>query len=174
MSEKEDKKLPKLNLGGNLSSEAQNRIKELANEAKTARASEEQKKKQKQEAAKLQQKHQKYFFEVYPKCFTKSPKPLAIGINKVMYSEEEKRPEEERVSNNEVNKFLKKYVGSMAYQEASKLGASRINLQGEAVGTVTAEQAEHAAQKLEYWKKMREEQKKNKKNKPKSNRSDKK
>lgn len=169
MSEK-----PKLSIGGNVSSETQNRLKELANEAKTARAGEEQKKKQKQEEGKLHKKHQKYFFEVYPKCFTKSPKPLAIGINKVMHSEEEKRPEEERLNNNEVNKFLKKYVGSMAYQETLKLGASRINLQGKAVGTVTAEQDEYAAQKVEYWKKVREEQKNNKQNKPKPNKSDKK
>ena len=122
-------------------------------------------KKQIEQAKALYKKHFSYFSNLYPNCFSKTPKPLAIGINKVMFKEESKKPEEEQVSKTAINKFLTKYTRSVAYKEAMQSGSARINLQGEEVDKVTTEHAEFAKTSLEEWKSKRAKQKNNNKHK---------
>lgn len=122
-------------------------------------------KKQIEQAKALYKKYFSYFSNLYPNCFSKTPKPLAIGINKVMLEEESKKPEEEQVSKTAISKFLTKYTRSVVYKEAMQSGSARINLQGEEVDKVTPEHAEFAKKSLEEWKSKRAKQKNNNKHK---------
>ena len=122
-------------------------------------------KKQIEQAKALYKKYFSYFSNLYPNCFSKTPKPLAIGINKVMLEEESKKPEEEQVSKTAISKFLTKYTRSVVYKEAMQSGSVRINLQGEEVDKVTPEHAEFAKKSLEEWKSKRAKQKNNNKHK---------
>ena len=136
-----------------------------ANEPNKKQQAIELHKKQIEQAKALYKKYFSYFSNLYPNCFSKTPKPLAIGINKVMLEEEIKKPEEEQVSKTAINKFLTKYTRSVAYKEAMQSGSARINLQGEEVDKVTTEHAEFAKKSLEEWKSKRAKQKNNNKHK---------
>jgi hypothetical protein len=123
-------------------------------------------KKQIEQAKALYKQHFSYFSKLYPKCFSQTPKPLAVGINKVMLEEENKKPEKERLSKTAISKFLNKYTRSVAYKESLQYGSARINLQGEEVDKVTTEHAEFAKKSLEEWRSRRTKQNNNNRHKP--------
>lgn len=123
-------------------------------------------KKQIEQAKVLYKYHFSYFSKLYPKCFSQTPKPLAVGINKVMLEEENKKPEKERLSKAAISKFLNKYTRSVAYKESLQSGSARINLQGEEVETVTTEHADFAKKSLEEWRSRRAKQSNHNKHKP--------
>jgi hypothetical protein len=110
---------------------------------------------QKEQAIALYKKHFAYFSNLYPNCFSQTPKPLAIGIDKAISAEEAKKPEEEQISQKVLRRFLGKYTRSVAYKEAMQSGRARINLQGEEVDKVTPEHAEIAKKSLEEWQNKR-------------------
>lgn len=83
-----------------------------------------------------------------------------------MLEEENKKPEEERLSKAAISKFLNKYTRSVAYKESLQSGSARINLQGEEVDKVTPENAEFAKKSLEEWRSKQAKQKNNNKHKP--------
>ena len=100
----------------------------------------------------VHKQHFSYFSKLYPNCFNETPKPLAIDIDKAIIAEEAKKPEEERIGQKVVRRFLAKYTHSVAYKEATQsAGSARINLQGEKVEKVTPEHAEIARKSLEEW-----------------------
>ena len=105
-------------------------------------------KKQIEQAHALYKQHFSHFSKLYPDCFSKTPKPLVIGIDKIILEEEAKKPEEEMLSKTVIKKFLTKYTRSVAYKESLQSGSARINLQGEEVETVTSEHAEFAKKSL--------------------------
>ncbi len=123
-------------------------------------------KKQIEQAKVLYKYHFSYFSKLYPKCFSQTPKPLAVGINKVMLEEENKKPEKERLSKAAISKFLNKYTRSVAYKESLQSGSARINLQGEEVDKVTTEHAEFAKKSLAEWRSRRTKQNNNNRHKP--------
>ena len=109
-------------------------------------------KQQKEQDIAFYKQHFSYFSKLYPNCFNETPKPLAIGIDKAIMAEEAKKPEEERLTQQIVRRFLAKYTRSVAYKEAMQsAGSARINLQGEEVEKVTPEHAEIARKSLEEW-----------------------
>jgi len=110
---------------------------------------------QKEEAIALYNQHFSYFSQLYPNCFSQTPKPLAIGIDKEIIAEEAKKSEEEQITQKVLRRFLGKYTRSVAYKEAMQLGSARINLQGEEVDKVTPEHAEIARKSLEEWRNKR-------------------
>lgn len=110
---------------------------------------------QKEQAIALYNRHFSYFSKLYPNCFNQTPKPLAIGIDKAITAEEAKKPEEERISQQVLKRFLGKYTRSVAYKEAMRSGSARINLQGKEVDKVTPEHAEIAKKSLEEWQNKR-------------------
>lgn len=84
--------------------------------------------------------HFKIFSKQYPKCFLVQPKPLAVGIDKTLFAEQEKKPIVERSSKKKIRLFLFWYTASKEYKEALKVDAPRIDLQGNEVEKVTIEQ----------------------------------
>ena len=112
-------------------------------------------KQQREEALALYKQHLAYFSKLYPNCFSQTPKPLAIGIDKVILAEEVKKPEEARISQKVLRRFLAKYTRSVAYKEAMQSGSARINLQGEEVEKVSPEHVEIARKSLEDWRNKR-------------------
>ena len=112
-------------------------------------------KQQREEALALYKQHLAYFSNLYPNCFSQTPKPLAIGIDKVILAEEAKNSEEERISQKVLRRFLAKYTRSVAYKEAMQSGSARINLQGEEVEKVSPEHVEIARKSLEDWRNKR-------------------
>jgi hypothetical protein len=84
--------------------------------------------------------HFKIFSKQYPKCFLTQPRPVAIGIDKLLFAEQEGKPVEERSSKRNIRQFLFWYTASKEYKEALKVDASRIDLQGNEVEKVTLEQ----------------------------------
>ena len=110
-------------------------------------------KQQKEQAITFYKQHFSYFSKLYPNCFNETPKPLAIGIDKAIVAGEATKPEEERINQKVVRRFLAKYTRSVAYKEAMQsAGSTRINLEGEEVEKVTPEHAEIARKSLEDWK----------------------
>ena len=110
---------------------------------------------QKEQAIALYNQYFSYFSNLYPNCFSQTPKPLAIGIDKVILAEEAKNSEEERISQKVLRRFLAKYTRSVAYKEAMQSGSARINLQGEEVENVSPEHIEIARKSLEDWRNKR-------------------
>ena len=119
----------------------------------------------KEQAVALYKQHFSYFSKLYPNCFSETPKPIAIGIDKAIIADEAKKPEEEQISQKVLRRFLGKYTRSVAYKEAMQSGSARINLQGEEVDKVTPEHAEIARKSLEEWRNKRAA-KQNEKQKP--------
>lgn len=80
--------------------------------------------------------------ETYPQTFSiTEPKPLKIGIQEELIADG-------KLSQNKIKRGLASYVRAYAYLRSQKDGAERVNLQGEADGAVTADEAAHAASKL--------------------------
>ena len=84
--------------------------------------------------------HFKIFSKQYPKCFLSQPRPVAVGIDKLLFAEQDGKPVEERSSKRTIRQFLFWYTASKEYKEALKVDASRIDLQGNEVEKVTLEQ----------------------------------
>jgi sRNA-binding protein len=108
-------------------------------------------KQKKEQAIALYNQYFSYFSKLYPNCFSNTPKPLAIGIDKAIIVEEAKKSDEEQITLKALRRFLGKYTRSVAYKEAMQSGSSRINLQGKEVDKVTPEHAEIARISLEEW-----------------------
>lgn len=109
-------------------------------------------KQQKEQDIAFYKQHFSYFSKLYPNCFNETPKPLAIGIDKAIVAGEATKPEEERINQKVVRRFLAKYTRSVAYKEAMQsAGSARINLLGEEVEKVAPEHAGIAKKSLEEW-----------------------
>lgn len=108
----------------------------------------------------------KKLIQQYPKCFSASPRPLAIGIHKAIWEQEEKKPEEARISKADIRHFLIGYTRSKAYREAMIAGGNRIDLQGNEIEKVSAQHMEIAKKSLEDWKNKQAAWKQNNKQKP--------
>ena len=80
--------------------------------------------------------------ETYPQTFSVTePKPLKIGIQEDLVADGQ-------LSQNKIKRGLASYVRIFAYLRSQVDGANRVNLLGEAAGTVTSGEAAHAASKL--------------------------
>jgi len=93
----------------------------------------------------------KKLIKLYPKCFSATPSPLALGIHKSIWEEEAKKPEDERISKSAIRHFLLVYTSSKAYMQAIVAGGNRIDLQGNAMEKVSVEHIEVAKKSLEDW-----------------------
>ena len=91
------------------------------------------------------------FKKLYPKCFLSVPKPLAIGIHNAMREEEDKKPEDKRISKSVIRHFLLVYTGSKAYKKAIIAGGKRIDLQGNEVEIISDKHIEIASKSLKDW-----------------------
>ena len=76
-----------------------------------------------------------YLQTQYPKCFTNPPSPLAIGIHKEIFNEQQ-----EHLSKTIIKYFLILYCSKIAYRNSLILGANRIDLHGNVTSVVTEEQ----------------------------------
>ncbi|MDN3650391.1 ProQ/FINO family protein [Reinekea marina] len=80
--------------------------------------------------------------ELYPEVFNpKEPKPLQIGIHAAI-------AEDGKLSKTRIRRALNLYVRMRSYIACLKEGAERVTVGGTSTGTVTAEEAQHAAGKL--------------------------
>jgi hypothetical protein len=84
-----------------------------------------------------------YFQAQYPKCFTIPQSPLAIGIGKLIIEKESPAQTEA-----DIKKFLSMYVNTITYNESIIEGVSRINLSGEGVSIIGANDADFAKAKV--------------------------
>ena len=64
------------------------------------------------------QKQMQIFSALYPKCFTPTPKPLAIGLDKIIVANEELKPEESRISKTSIRRFLGAYTKKYKYLQS--------------------------------------------------------
>lgn len=91
----------------------------------------------------------------FPKAFfmeDEAIKPLKVGITEdILESLKEEITDELKIE--QINIFLSWYTGRKVYRRAVIQNVMRINLEGEEVEAVTAEQKEHAHNKLEEEKK---------------------
>jgi sRNA-binding protein len=71
--------------------------------------------------------------EKYPKCFSKPPKPLAIGILKDVLAECQAL----EITRGQLQQFFHRYCGKDQYKEVLVVGAERVDLEGNARSTVT-------------------------------------
>lgn len=69
----------------------------------------------------------------YPKCFSKPPKPLAIGILKDVLAEREVL----EITRGQLQQFFHRYCGKDQYKQALVVGAERVDLEGNVKSTVT-------------------------------------
>jgi ProP effector len=82
--------------------------------------------------------------ERFPLAFACKPKqPLKLGIHKDI------KKAEPTLSGKQITLGLQNYVSGMTYREATIAGAPRIDLNGDAVGLVTAEQEALAKQHID-------------------------
>jgi ProP effector len=93
----------------------------------------------------------KKLIKLYPKCFSATPSPLALGIHRSIWEEEAKKPEDERISKSAIRHFLLVYTSSKAYQQAIMAGGSRIDQLGNTMEKVSVEHIETAKKSLEDW-----------------------
>ena len=84
-----------------------------------------------------------YIAECFPKCFTLEgeAKPLKIGIFQDLA---ERLNEDEKVSKTQLRAALRQYTSSWRYLHGVKTGAERVDLDGNACGTLEEEHVEHA------------------------------
>jgi ProP effector len=80
--------------------------------------------------------------ELFPAAFSEQPKPLKLGVHRDVI--ERLGP----VSHRELRGAFAFYTGSLQYQRALKPGATRIDLDGNAAGVVTEDEAAHAQQTI--------------------------
>ncbi len=88
-----------------------------------------------------------YLAEKFPACFSLkgAAKPLKIGIFQELA---EQLADDENVSKTRLRQALRHYTSSWRYLKAIKLGAQRVDLQGEAVAEIDQEQADYASKTL--------------------------
>ncbi|GAA0683881.1 hypothetical protein GCM10009104_06380 [Marinobacterium maritimum] len=92
--------------------------------------------------------------EAYPQTFSRdNVRPLKIGIQEDLIADE-------KLARNRIKRALATYVRSLAYLRSVQEGAERIDLKGEAVGTVTAGEAEHAQGRIKEIQAQRRERQK--------------
>lgn len=90
--------------------------------------------------------------DAYPKVFDRSNvRPLKIGIQEDLIADE-------KVAKNKIKRALASYVRSLNYIRSIREGVERVDINGEAAGAVTAEEALHAKNKLKELNKQRREQ----------------
>lgn len=84
-----------------------------------------------------------YIAERFPQCFTLEgeAKPLKIGIFQDLA---ERLNEDPKVSKTQLRAALRQYTSSWRYLHGVKLGATRVDLDGNACGELEAEHVEHA------------------------------
>jgi ProP effector len=102
----------------------------------------------------LKEKHPKAFFMSKVR---RRPLKIGIGAEIIVGIGDAMTPHEARSA-------LRIYTGAVGYHQSMRAGAARIDLAGEPAGTVTPEEAEHAAKqvaaKVERMAKRREERRK--------------
>jgi ProP effector len=84
--------------------------------------------------------------DLYPACFAvfqERRKPLKVGVRDDVIA-----ALNGAITDKEVSRALRWYCGNSGYLKACVEGAPRIDLNGEAVGTVTAEEADNARARL--------------------------
>lgn len=89
--------------------------------------------------------------EAYPKAFTTPPRPLQIGIHKIIRVA--KPASLEGLANTTISKSIGRWVRRDAYLEAVSNREPRHDLEGRPVGNVSEEAAESATQALRRRKK---------------------
>lgn len=88
-----------------------------------------------------------YLAEKFPECFSVKGKvkPLKIGIFQDLA---DKLSDDETVSKTRLRQALRHYTSSWRYLKAIKLGASRVDIDGNAVAEIDEEQANYASKTL--------------------------
>lgn len=88
-----------------------------------------------------------YLAEKFPLCFIAEgeAKPLKVGIFQDLV---DSLAGDERVTKTQLRRALRQYTASMRYLYGYKVGAVRVDLQGNSCGELSAEHIEHAAQQL--------------------------
>jgi len=88
-----------------------------------------------------------YLAEKFPLCFSLEgeAKPLKIGLFQDL---SEALKDDERVSKTQLRHALRQYTSNWRYLHGCKVGAVRVDLQGNPAGELEQEHADHAAQQL--------------------------
>lgn len=88
-----------------------------------------------------------YLAEKFPACFSidSAAKPLKVGIFQDLA---EKLTDDETVSKTRLRQALRHYTSSWRYLKAIKLGAFRVDINGEQAAEIDQEQADYAAKTL--------------------------
>ena len=88
-----------------------------------------------------------FLAERFPECFSVKgvAKPLKVGIFQELA---EQLTEQEELSKTRLRQALRHYTSSWRYLKSIKLGAQRVNLQGESVAEIDQVQADYAAKTL--------------------------
>ncbi len=88
-----------------------------------------------------------YLAEKFPACFSVvgAAKPLKVGIFQELA---EKLVDDETVSKTRLRQALRHYTSSWRYLKAVKLGAFRVNIDGEQAAEIDQDQADYAAKTL--------------------------
>ncbi|TNH03873.1 RNA chaperone ProQ [Testudinibacter sp. TR-2022] len=89
-----------------------------------------------------------YLAERFPLCFSLEgeAKPLKIGIFQDLATALE---HDEAVSKTQLRHALRQYTSNWRYLYGCKVGAERVDLQGESCGVLEQEHADHAAEQLQ-------------------------
>ncbi|GGK83055.1 DNA competence protein [Amphritea balenae] len=102
--------------------------------------------------------------DAYPQVFSRDNiRPLKIGIQEDLIADE-------KVAKNKIKRALASYVRSPYYFRSLKEGADRIGLDGQASGTVSDSEAEHAKQQLKEINKLRQQKQRDEKAKQREDR----
>lgn len=92
--------------------------------------------------------------EAYPLAFSReNVRPLKIGIQEDLIADE-------KLARNRIKRALATYVRSLAYLRSVQEGVDRVGLKGDASGTVTAGEAEHAQGRIKEIQAQRRERQK--------------
>ena len=88
-----------------------------------------------------------YLAEKFPLCFSLEgeAKPLKIGLFQDL---SEALKDDERVSKTQLRHALRQYTSNWRYLHGCKVGAVRVDLQGNPAGELEQEHADHASQQL--------------------------
>lgn len=88
-----------------------------------------------------------YLAEKFPLCFSLEgeAKPLKIGLFQDL---SDALKDDERVSKTQLRHALRQYTSNWRYLHGCKVGAVRVDLQGNPAGELEQEHADHAAQQL--------------------------
>lgn len=88
-----------------------------------------------------------YLVEKFPLCFSLEgeAKPLKIGLFQDLA---EALKDDEKVSKTQLRQALRQYTSNWRYLHGCRLGAERVDLNGNPAGVLEQEHADHAAQQL--------------------------